>query len=385
MAGADRSALGLAAAVVGNTVIGAGQTMQKYAVNRAATAPRPRWRDPLWLAGITVNILGELCGNFVALSYASASVVAPLGAVSLVVNGVLAATVLGEPIRPRHRLGYAYLILGVLVLVLVAPGGGRDSSNSGGGNAAAAAAEPAHALTVDELGEHLRAPAFLAYLAVLVGAGAFLGVRFVRRRLRTAEGHVVLAAILGAFTVLSSQVLSVLLRLSLVDGHAKQFASVLPYLAVAVLASAAVCLEVVKQVAITHYDASLFWPLFFACYNLIGITFSLVLSQELEGRLLAYLPGFVVGLLLLWQGSARIGTPRAPTAAPAETGALGLVNGATDDEGDAAVVVGGAGVPALTRWALPPAAAAVLSVVRQARDRVRAALAPAPPAKVAEP
>ena len=362
-----KAAFGFAAALIGNTVIGVSQAMQKYAVNRlrAQAVERPRWHDPLWVTGLSVNILGEICGNFVALSYASASVVAPLGAVSLVVNGILAGTVLGEQINRRNQLGYVYLILGVLVMVVIAP----HSSD---------------ALTVDELADHVVAPTFLAYLAVLLAVGAYLSARFWRRQLRDPESYVVLAAILGAFTVVSSKILSVLLRLTFVDGQG-QFASVVPYISMAVLASAAVFLEIVKQTAITLFDASCFWPLFFAGYNLVGITFSLTLSQELNGHIVGYGAGFAVGLALMWQGASRIG------GTSLDAGAKGTVVSAADSDDlhrSAPVPVGGAGIPALARWALPQTfniGRWLAQQWQQWRDRAGAGAGPHGAHKVAEP
>jgi len=305
---------------------------------------------------VGLNIVGEACGNFVALSYASASVVAPLGAVSLVVNGLLAQSVLGEHISRRNQLGYLYLILGVFMLVAIAP-------------------QSTHALSVEELADHLTTPSFLVYLAVLVAVGAYLSVAFVRRRLRSPESHVLLAAVLGAFSVLCSKTLSVLLRLSFVDGQS-QFASILPYGFLVVFVVSAVSLEVVKQSAITLFDASCFWPLFFAGFNLIGISFSLVLSQELAGGgVLTYAVGFVIGLLLMWQGAVRIGGSTLgsskPVVAPATT---------------AAPVVGGAGTPAFTSWIVVEVLAAASRVAQLLGGVWDSALqARAHPAKVAEP
>ncbi|KAJ1884537.1 hypothetical protein LPJ81_007074, partial [Coemansia sp. IMI 209127] len=179
--------IGFSAAVLGNVVIGAGQCMQKYALNklqreweaqraigleggdmftggstttgsRAAAAmhssaldmrsrsgstslaargsrrqagdahkqmaedgPRARYTSKTWIVGLLLNYAGEIFGNSVALSYLSASVVAPLGIISVLVNLVLAERFIGERITPNQRYGFSVIMAGVGLILLVAP------------------------------------------------------------------------------------------------------------------------------------------------------------------------------------------------------------------------------------------------------------------------
>src|SRR4051812_27955847 len=101
---------GLIAALAGNSIIGLGNCLQKYALTRGAslstsrlrqdsnnsdtkfslsnrsqpllptaspTVPESysRFKDRTWFMGISLVYLGELCGNWVALSLIPASVV----------------------------------------------------------------------------------------------------------------------------------------------------------------------------------------------------------------------------------------------------------------------------------------------------------------------
>ncbi|KAJ1726249.1 hypothetical protein LPJ61_005321, partial [Coemansia biformis] len=169
---------GLCAAVAGNVVIGAGQCLQKHALNRlqrecetlhkleleagngsasghseavayasaldirarsgsvssggvggagrrgaAVSAarragPRARYTSKAWVAGLAMNYMGELFGNSVALSYLSASVVAPLGIVAVIVNLVLAERFLGERITSNQRFGFSVITAGVGLILL---------------------------------------------------------------------------------------------------------------------------------------------------------------------------------------------------------------------------------------------------------------------------
>lgn len=53
------------------------------------------YRDPLWLFGLALMVLGEF-GNFLSYSFAPASLVAPLGSVALVANVGLAPLIVKE-------------------------------------------------------------------------------------------------------------------------------------------------------------------------------------------------------------------------------------------------------------------------------------------------
>ncbi|KAJ1332549.1 hypothetical protein BSLG_008851 [Batrachochytrium salamandrivorans] len=146
---------GLAVAALGSICIGIGQTLQKLALNRIAQqhhlptqtlsvsrrryakAIQPqlqlsgfeRFSNKLWLAGISLSYFGEL-GNWIALSFASAAVVTPLGIVSVLTNVFLAQRFLGEQISQRQRRGYMFVLVGVLGILIVAPKGESWLGNS---------------------------------------------------------------------------------------------------------------------------------------------------------------------------------------------------------------------------------------------------------------
>jgi len=61
--------------------------------------------------------LGEL-GNFASYAFAPASVVSPLGAVSLVANWCFAPLLLGEKFRRKDVLGVSLAIIGAGTVVL---------------------------------------------------------------------------------------------------------------------------------------------------------------------------------------------------------------------------------------------------------------------------
>ena len=77
-------------------------------------------KHPLFWCAIAGLIVGEV-GNFAAFGLASPTVISPLGAVAVIANAVLAATVLREPFSCRNFLGLLFTIVGSVVVVVNSP------------------------------------------------------------------------------------------------------------------------------------------------------------------------------------------------------------------------------------------------------------------------
>lgn len=118
----SRQAVGVALAVCGNLVISVGLSLTKHAhnLNQALDPPLPYVSLPFWWLGFAATLLGEL-GNFASYGFTEASIVAPLGAVSVLANAFIAACWLREGLGARKMLGCALCIIGGFVIVLSRP------------------------------------------------------------------------------------------------------------------------------------------------------------------------------------------------------------------------------------------------------------------------
>ena len=106
-----RFLVGVGLAVGGNTLIACSLTLQKFCVNREVATGATTGSMPLfWLA--LAGMIGGEVGNFAAFGFCSQTVVSPLGAVSVIVNTVLAAVFLGERIYRHTVFGIALTLLG---------------------------------------------------------------------------------------------------------------------------------------------------------------------------------------------------------------------------------------------------------------------------------
>ena len=227
--------------------------------------------------------MGEITGNFVALSLTSTAVVAPLGSLAIIVSGILATRYLDEKITKRNRRGYLLLITGVLCVLFVAP-------------------KNANALTAEELLTQMDRVAFKVYLVSVVAVGLWLAWDLHNEKTHRLSKFVLVSAILGSLTIMCGKATSVFLRLTL-EGNS-QFASLFPFFLIALLVASAVGQELFKQQAITKYDASKFWPSFFAAFNFFAVTLSLVLyPAEEDQNLVVFMIIYAIGILLILQGS----------------------------------------------------------------------------------
>mmetsp|Transcript_7904 Transcript_7904/g.23791 ORF Transcript_7904/g.23791 Transcript_7904/m.23791 type:complete len:200 (-) Transcript_7904:77-676(-) len=111
--------LGIVMAVVGNLIATLGLNLQRYA-HSSGDRNVPYTQKKLWWAGIILMVVGEL-GNFAAYGFAPATLVAPLGAVSVVANAVYSTVLLGEEFRRRDVSGTLLVIAGGAGLVYFSP------------------------------------------------------------------------------------------------------------------------------------------------------------------------------------------------------------------------------------------------------------------------
>uniref|UniRef100_A0A671PGG5 NIPA like domain containing 2 n=1 Tax=Sinocyclocheilus anshuiensis TaxID=1608454 RepID=A0A671PGG5_9TELE len=107
--------------VCGNFLISISLNIQKYThVRQSQRGTKPYYTSRLWWCGILLMGLGEL-GNFAAYGFAPASLIAPLGSVSVIASAVISVVFLKETLRASDILGGALALTGTYFLVTFAP------------------------------------------------------------------------------------------------------------------------------------------------------------------------------------------------------------------------------------------------------------------------
>uniref|UniRef100_A0A4W6DA10 NIPA like domain containing 4 n=1 Tax=Lates calcarifer TaxID=8187 RepID=A0A4W6DA10_LATCA len=198
--------LGLTLALLSAFLIGGSVILKKKALLRLANTGHTRagdgghgyLKDWLWWGGLLTMGAGEVC-NFVAYMFAPATLVTPLGALSVLISAVLSSYLLGEVLNVVGKLGCLLCVLGSILLVIHAP-------------------EEQEVTSLQEMTNKLLEPGFLVYVsAVLVLCAAlvlYFSPRFGRSNILV---YISICSLLGAFTVSSVKGLAIAINTVLYD------------------------------------------------------------------------------------------------------------------------------------------------------------------------
>ena len=229
--------MGIALALSGNLLISASLNLQKYAHNRnqaESGGTRPYVELPLWWCGLMLMTLGE-SGNFLAYAYAPATLVAPLGAVSVISNSVLAHYVLKEKLDRRNLAGVALAIVGAVLIVVYAPSSDKQ-------------------LTMDVLEHYMSEAGFIVFVACILAALAFLFLLRDAVKRRYVVVYVLICSLTGSLTVMCIKGVSTALILTF-QGQT-QFDHALPWVMLITTVGTLLVQLRYLNLAMMHFGAS---------------------------------------------------------------------------------------------------------------------------------
>jgi len=280
-------AIGVTLAICGNTLIASALTLQKFTHNLEQQTGKPASSSPLFWFSIAGMIGGEV-GNFAAFGFASPTVVSPLGAVAVVVNGLLAALVLQEKLRLRNVIGMAFTILGSVVVVMNAPP------------------------TVEDLSAHafialVRAPSSLIYLSLLALVVLLLYLAEPKYGSKYVLINLMLCSTLGSVTVLCSSAISKFIG-QILSGDLSLLTVPAVYLVPPTLGATAVLQLKFLNQAMVYFDSSLVVPTYYVTFTICSISGGGVVLQDFWRFTPAHALGFCAGCALCFAGVGLITT-----------------------------------------------------------------------------
>ena len=240
--------------------------LTKYAhnVNQRRAEPLPYTCLPLWWLGLAFTIVGEV-GNFAAYGFAETSMIAPLGAVSVLANAFIAAFVLGEGLRLRDVLGCALCVAGGLVIVK---------------------STPVHSVELDPdaFVRSLSATPFILYIVVLtIVVGIMLGFQDTYGG-RHVVYYVLLCSLLGSVTVMSCKGVSTFLNLWACCGAPSPFTQPVMYMLMLVLGSTAILQVRYLNEAMERFGNTETVPVYYVLFTLSTISGANVLYRDFENE-----------------------------------------------------------------------------------------------------
>jgi magnesium transporter len=277
------SVIGLLLAVVSNIVIAGALNLQKIAGLKAKDEGLDFHKSRRWWAAVILMCVGEF-GNFTAYAFAPATLVAPLGAVSVVANSAISSLLGLEAFRFQDIVGTALVVCGGCVLVLFAPAGEANFS-------------------LLELESYLLGGVFLVYIGLVLSVYIMLHLYRIHSSNRSGPViDLVMTAIIGSVTVqhalintsryytpclIRASVLQVLatkgfstsLRRT-IQGRENAFSSPLTYaMFVVILVTAAIQVRDINR-ALMRYGTSQVMPVYYVLFTLASICGSVVLYHE---------------------------------------------------------------------------------------------------------
>ena len=179
--------VGVILAIVGNLLISVSFQITKLAHNKNQNTQVSYLKLPLWWVSVVTMAGGEV-GNFLAYGYAPATIVSPLGAVSVIFNAIFAKFFLQEANAWWQYLGVLFALGGSVGVVLGAPYSCE------------------YEVTVDSLIELLRQPEAIAFFVCVLVVTGYLGL-FAKKSWMEEHvlGYTLICGLLGAITVMSSK------------------------------------------------------------------------------------------------------------------------------------------------------------------------------------
>ncbi|XP_014670672.1 PREDICTED: magnesium transporter NIPA2-like [Priapulus caudatus] len=270
--------IGLFLAISSNLFIGSSFIIKKKGLlkvqqssgHRAGKGGHAYLREWLWWAGFLTMAVGEVA-NFVAYMFAPATLVTPLGALSVLVSAIMASKILNETLNILGKVGCFLCVAGATMIIIHSPKEGEVE-------------------TMEDLAEKLVEPGFIVYTAVVVFIAGVLVCYFSPH-----YGHknvlvyTTICSLIGSLSVMACKGVGVALRQT-VAGGGNAFTSWLTYaLAASVFACIAVQMNYLNR-ALDTFNTSLVSPIYYVFFTTFTIIASAILFKEwrhLGGREIA--------------------------------------------------------------------------------------------------
>ncbi|XP_033631605.1 magnesium transporter NIPA2-like isoform X1 [Asterias rubens] len=284
--------IGLALAISSSIFIGSSFIIKKKALikistysTRAGDGGYGYLKEWLWWAGFLLLGFGELF-NFVAYAFAPATLVTPLGALSVLVAAVLSSYLLHEALNILGKVGCLLCILGSTIMVIHAPQ--EDAANS-----------------LEELVERLKDPAFITYIClVFVVAGVMIFYYAPKYGQQNILIYITICSIIGSLSVMAAKGLGISL---------KDFFGGTIHLSNPLIWLLVVCLVVFISIQMNYlnraldvFNTSVVTPIYYVFFTTSVIVASAILFQEWmlmdPSSVLGTISGFVTiicGIFLL--------------------------------------------------------------------------------------
>lgn len=233
--------------------------ISKQGQTRAGAGGYGYLKEWVWWAGLILMAIGE-AANFAAYAFAPASLVTPLGALSVLVSALMASRFLGERLNLIGKVGCLLCILGSTVIVLHSPKEGAVES-------------------MEVLGAMLIEPAFIVYVVFVVTLASILVVIYVPKYgTSNVVIYVAICSVIGSLSVMGCKGLGLALRETFA-GH-NEFTNWVTWVC---LVSVVTCISVQMNFlnkALDVFNTSVVTPIYYVFFTTFVLIASSILFKE---------------------------------------------------------------------------------------------------------
>uniref|UniRef100_A0A3B5AVK6 Magnesium transporter NIPA2-like n=1 Tax=Stegastes partitus TaxID=144197 RepID=A0A3B5AVK6_9TELE len=261
--------LGLALALLSAFLIGGSVILKKKALLRLARGGHTRagagghgyLKDWLWWGGLLTMAAGETC-NFAAYMFAPATLVTPLGALSVLISAVLSSYLLGEALNVVGKLGCLLSVLGSTLLVIHAP-------------------QEQEVTSLRDMTDKLLEPGFLVFMSLVLLLCAVLILYFCPRYgPSNILVYVGVCSLLGAFTVSSVKGLAIAISTGELSRDVSVLSNPLTWILLVTLVVSIVTQVNYLNKSLDTFNTLLVYPIYYVLFTSVVLSTSIILFQE---------------------------------------------------------------------------------------------------------
>uniref|UniRef100_G3SLY0 NIPA like domain containing 1 n=2 Tax=Loxodonta africana TaxID=9785 RepID=G3SLY0_LOXAF len=255
--------------------------LAKKGVTRAGQGGHSYLKEWLWWAGLLSMGAGEAV-NFAAYAFAPATLVTPLGALSVLVSAILSSYFLNEHLNIHGKIGCILSILGSTVMVIHAP-------------------QEEEITSLHEMEMKLRDPGFISFVVIVIVISLVLILVVAPKKGQTnILVYISICSMIGAFSVSSVKGLGIAIKELLERKPVYKHPLVFVLLAVLVL-SVSTQVNYLNK-ALDTFNTSLVTPIYYVFFTSMVVTCSAILFQEWYGMKAGDIIGTLSGFLTIING-----------------------------------------------------------------------------------
>ncbi|XP_051820881.1 magnesium transporter NIPA3 [Antechinus flavipes] len=259
--------------------------LAKKGITRAGQGGHSYLKEWLWWAGLLSMGIGE-AANFAAYAFAPATLVTPLGALSVLISAILSAHFLNERLNIHGKIGCMLSILGSTVMVIHAP-------------------KEEEVTSLHDMEIKLKDPAFISFAVIVIVISLVLIVVVAPKRGQTnILIYISICSVIGVFSVSSVKGLGLAIKELLEQKPVYKDPFVFILLAT-IIVSVSTQINYLNK-ALDTFNASLVTPIYYVFFTSMVVMCSAILFKEwysmTAGDVIGTLSGFftiVNGIFLL--------------------------------------------------------------------------------------